>query len=190
MEQFDHSAEREQLAAPLRTFSRGKVPMLSDDLKSKIVEMIAEAVTPRERAVDVMNEIQEVHGWMSDEAMVDAAGLLGMSTLELDELATFYDFIYRRPVGKYVIHVCDSAMCWLDGQHRRVLDYVSARAKVPLGGTSADGLFTLLPVCCIGYCDRAPAMIVNKRVYGHLTPEKIDRILDKLAQANEYPQAE
>ncbi len=164
--------------------------MLPEELRTKFAAMIAGAESPREKAIDVMFEIQDIYGWMSDEAMQDVASLLGMSPLELDELATFYDFIYRSPVGKYVIHVCDSAMCWLDGQHQRVLDYISSRVNVPLGGTSPDGLFTLLPVCCIGYCDRAPAMMINKRVYGRLTPEKIDRILDKIIHENEYPERE
>lgn len=163
--------------------------MLPHELKQKLAGMIADAESPREMAVDVMSAIQEVYGWMNDDIMEEAAGLLGMSPLELDGLATFYDSIYRSPVGKYVIHVCDSVMCWLDG-HQRVIDYVSARANVPMGGTSPDGLFSLLPVCCIGYCDRAPAMMINRRVYGELTPEKIDRILDKLVQENELHQAE
>lgn len=160
--------------------------MLPEEAREKIVAMIAEAEAPREKAIDVMLEYQEHFGWMSDEAMEEAAGLLGMSPLELQELASFYDFIYRSPVGKYVIRVCDSAMCWMEG-HQRVIDYISARVHVPMGGTSADGLFTLLPVCCIGYCDRAPAMVINKRVYGRLTPEKIDRILDKLIAGDGFP---
>jgi NADH-quinone oxidoreductase subunit E len=163
--------------------------MLPEELKLKLRKTIVEAESPREKAIDVMFEIQEHYGWMSDEAMVDAAGLLGMTPLELDELATFYDYIYRSPVGKYVIKVCDSTICWMEG-HQRVIDYISARAGVPMGGTSADGLFTLLPVCCIGYCDRAPAMVINKRVYGNLTPEKIDRILDKLANESAFEESE
>jgi NADH-quinone oxidoreductase subunit E len=59
-----------------------------------------------------------------------------------------------------------------------------------MGGTSPDGLFTLLPVCCIGYCDRAPAMVINKRVYGKLTLEKINRILDKLAHEAAFEESE
>jgi len=163
--------------------------MLPDELKLKLRKMIAEAESPREKAVDVMFEIQELQGWMSDEAMAEAAVLLGMTPLELDELATFYDYIYRSPVGKYVIKVCDSTVCWLEG-HQRVIDCVSERAGVPMGGTSPDGLFTLLPVCCIGYCDRAPAMVINKQVYGKLTPEKIGRILDKLAHEAEFDESE
>ncbi len=163
--------------------------MLPDELKLKLRKMIAEAESPREKAIDVMFEIQELQGWMSDEAMVEAAVLLGMTPLELEELATFYDYIYRSPVGKYVIKVCDSTVCWLEG-HQRVIDHISARAGVAMGGTSPDGLFTLLPVCCIGYCDRAPAMVINKRVYGKLTMEKIDRILDKLAHEAAFEESE
>ena len=163
--------------------------MLPYELKLKLGEMIAGAESPREKAIDVMFEIQELQGWMSDEAMVEAAVLLEMTPLELEELATFYDFIYRSPVGKYVIKVCDSTVCWMDG-HQRVIDHISSRLGVPMGGTSPDGLFTILPVCCIGYCDRSPAMMVNKRVYGKLTPEKIDKILDKLAREAEFHESE
>jgi len=163
--------------------------MLPDELRLKLQEMIAGAESPREKAIDVMFEIQELQGWMSDQAMVEAAALLEMTPLELEELATFYDFIYRSPVGKYVIKVCDSTVCWMDG-HQRVIDHISSRLGVSMGGTSPDGLFTLLPVCCIGYCDRAPAMVVNKRVYGKLTQEKIGRILDKLAHKAEFDESE
>ena len=163
--------------------------MLPDELKFKLREMIAGAESPREKAIDVMFEIQELQGWMSDEAMVEAAELLGMTPLELEELATFYDYIYRSPVGKYVIKVCDSTVCWLEG-HQRVIDYISSRLGVPMGGTSADRLFTLLPVCCIGYCDRAPAMVINKRVFGNLTTEKIDRVLGQLAEKADFSGSE
>ncbi|MDR3566962.1 MAG: NADH-quinone oxidoreductase subunit NuoE [Syntrophobacteraceae bacterium] len=163
--------------------------MLPDELKVKLREVIAAAESPREKAIDVMFEIQELQGWMSDQAMVEAAELLGMTPLELEELATFYDYIYRSPVGKYVIKVCDSTVCWLEGR-RRVVDYIASRLAIPMGGTSADGLFTLLPVCCIGYCDRAPAMVINKRVFGNLTPEKIDRILSQLAKNADFSGSE
>lgn len=148
-------------------------------MKEVLSAGIAQAEHPREQAIDVMFAMQQHYGYMTDEAMREASELLGMTTLELEELATFYDFIYRKPVGKYVIHVCDSAICWMFG-HQSVMDYISAKLEVKLGGMSADGLFSLLPVCCIGYCDRAPAMLINRKVYGHLTPQKIDRILQKL----------
>lgn len=153
--------------------------MLSDELKESLVRRIANAEHPREQAVDVMLEIQKHHGYMCDEAMEEAAMLLGMTPLELEELATFYDHVYREPVGKYVIRVCDSTVCWMH-DHVSVIDHLTSRLHIGMGETTADGLFTMLPVCCLGYCDRAPAMMINQRIFGRLTPEKIDRVLQKL----------
>jgi len=154
--------------------------MLPDALKESLARKISEAEYAREKAIDVMYEIQEHFGYMSDEAVCEAAELLGVTPVELEEIATFYDFIFREPVGKYVIHICDSAMCWLNG-YESILDHLLSRLNIKMGETTADGLFTLLPVCCIGYCDRAPAMLINRKVYGNLTAEKIDAIFDKLA---------
>lgn len=153
--------------------------MLSDKISEELRGQVAAAEHPRELAVDVMFALQAQYGYLSDVALEEAAALLGMTTLEVEELATFYTFIYREPVGKYVIHVCDSVICWMDGSES-IRDYLCRKLAVNLGGTTADGLFTLLPVCCIGYCDRSPAMLINRKVYGPLTPEAIDVILEKL----------
>jgi NADH-quinone oxidoreductase subunit E len=155
--------------------------MLPKEIKERLEAEIRNVEHPRELAVDVMFAIQDHYGHLSDEALAEAASLLGMTPLELDELATFYTFTFREPVGRYVIHVCDSVVCWMNG-YESVKDYLSRKLNVGLGETTADGLFTLLPVCCIGYCDRSPAMLVNRRVYGSLTPEKIDEILVKCRQ--------
>jgi NADH-quinone oxidoreductase subunit E len=163
--------------------------MIPEELRNALVRKVAVAESPREQAIDVMFDLQDHYGYMTDEAMEEAAQLLGMTTLELEELATFYDFIYRSPVGKYVIHVCDSAICWMEG-HLRVIDHLCQRLRLTIGGTSPDGLFTLLPVCCIGYCDRAPAMMINKKVYGQLSREKIDRILDRLIEHSQFHESE
>ena len=153
--------------------------MLPEELKKTLVEKITHADHPREMVVDVMLALQDHHGFLSDDAVEAAAALLGMSPLEVEELATFYTFIYREPVGKYVIHVCDSVICCMDGVES-LKDYLCKKLDIAVGATTTDGLFTLLPVCCIGYCDLSPAMLINRKVYGHLTPEKIDEILEKL----------
>jgi NADH-quinone oxidoreductase subunit E len=153
--------------------------MLPKKLKKSLVEKITHADHPREMVVDVLLALQDHHGFLSDDAVEAAAALLGMSPLEVEELATFYTFIYREPVGEYVIHVCDSVICWMDG-YESLKDYLCKKLDVAVGATTADGLFTLLPACCIGYCDLSPAMLINRKVYGHLTPQKIDEILEKL----------
>jgi NADH-quinone oxidoreductase subunit E len=153
--------------------------MLPKNLKEELQDKIAAVDHPRELVVDVLFALQRHYGYVTDKAVEEAAQLLGMTPVEVDEVATFYTFVYRRPVGRYVIHVCDSVICWLEGG-QTLQKYLSQKLSIAPGQTTADGLFTLLPVCCIGYCDRAPAMLVNKKVYGPLTTKKIDRLLAEL----------
>jgi NADH-quinone oxidoreductase subunit E len=153
--------------------------MLPQELKASLQEMISSAEHPRELVVDVMLAFQDHYGYLSDEALEEAAMLLDMTPLEMEELATFYTFLYREPVGKYVIHVCDSIICWMDG-YESIRDYLSQKLGIEMGETTSDGLFTLLPVCCIGYCDRSPAILINRKVYGPLTIGKLDNILEEL----------
>ena len=153
--------------------------MIPKELRQSLIEHIDHVDHPRELAVDVMFAIQDYYGYLTDEGVEETAQLLKMSPLEVEQLATFYTFVYREPVGKYVIHVCDSVVCWMDG-YESIKNYLCQTLKIQAGETSPDGLFTLLPVCCVGYCDRSPALLINKKVYGNLTTEKIDGILEKL----------
>lgn len=153
--------------------------MLPTNLKQTLTQQIQAAEHPCELAIDVMMAIQDHYGHLSDEAMEEAAAIVGVDPLKLDELATFYTFLYREPVGKYVIHVCDSVLCWMDGAES-LADHLQRKLGVDLGETSQDGLFTLLPVCCIGYCDRSPAILINKQAYGPLTFDKLDEIIETL----------
>ena len=144
--------------------------MIPANLNNELKERIAHAVTPREAAVDVMKALQSHYGWLTDEAVGEAAELLGLSTLQVEELATFYEMIYRRPVGKKVIHVCDSISCWaLAGE--TLLEQLAARLGIRVGETTADGCFTLLPCCCLGNCTEAPTMMIGDTIYGRLTPQ-------------------
>ena len=153
--------------------------MLPAELKEKLKSQISGFDHKREVAIDVITAVQAHYGYLSDEAAREAAELLEMSTLEVDELATFYTFIYREPVGKYVIHICDSLICWMEGEENLVA-HLCRNLGIEMGQTTADGMFTLLPVCCIGYCDRAPAILVNRKVHGPLTIETLDALIDRL----------
>jgi len=153
--------------------------MLSKELLETLQSQIGKTEQPRELAVDIMLSLQQYYGYLSDEALEEGATLLGMTPLELEELATFYDFIYREPVGKFVIHVCDGVVCWMNG-YESVMDYLCKKLGIEPGETTKDGLFTILPTACIGYCDLSPAMLINGRPHGRLTAEKIDDILNRL----------
>jgi len=153
--------------------------MLPDELQAGLQKKIFEAEHPREMAVDVMVALQNFYGYLSDEALEEGAALLGMTPLEMEELATFYDFIYRQPVGRYVLHVCDGIVCWVNG-YGGIRDYLCEKLGIRVGETTPDGMFTILPTACLGYCDLSPAMLVNRRPYGPLNPEKVDSILEEL----------
>jgi len=158
--------------------------MLPEELDRSLSEMIAHADHAREMAVDVLYALQNHYGYLCDEAIEEAAGRLGMTPLEVDELATFYDFFYREPVGRYVIHVCDGVVCWMhrvDGVFRHLQNVLG----IEVGQTTPDGMFSILPTACIGDCQNAPGMLVNGKYYGRLTNEKIDSILARLREHGE-----
>jgi NADH-quinone oxidoreductase subunit E len=133
---------------------------------------------PMELVVDVLRAIQEQHGWVPDEGVELTAQILGTSALKVEEIATFYDKIFRQPVGKRVIHLCDSICCWTR-EAEAIFAYLQQKLGIAPGETTADGLFTLLPTCCLGACGEAPAMMIGLTTYGNLTPEKIDAILEQ-----------
>ena len=153
--------------------------MIPAELHEELQARIATAAHPREQAINIMYAVQNHYGYLTDEGLKEAADILGLTPLELEELATFYDFIYREPVGRFVIHVCDGVVCWMFHENS-VFDYLCQKLGVCAGAVTADGMFTVLPTVCIGCCDHAPAMLINGKFYGPLTPEKIDEILERL----------
>ena len=151
--------------------------MLTGDERREIEQELGCCTHGREACVEALKIIQRHRGWVSDE-LKGAAELLGMTADELDSVATFYPFIFRKPVGKHVILICDSVTCWVMG-YDNLLQHLSGRLKIGLGETTADGQFTLLPASCLGCCDRAPAMMIDEELYTDLTKEKIDALLDR-----------
>ena len=124
-------------------------------------------------AIDALKIVQNHRGWISDESLSAIAQLLGMSVEELDGIATFYNLIYREPVGERIILFCDSVSCWLmDGD--KVCDRIKTKLGVQYGETTVDNKFTLLPVTCLGDCDHAPAMMVGDELHHDLTPENVE----------------
>jgi NADH-quinone oxidoreductase subunit E len=155
--------------------------MLSADERQEIVALRArDPEHPGAASIDALLALQARRGWVSDEALEELAALLEISPHELDSVATFYNLIFRRPVGRHLILICDSISCWLTG-FETLRDHLTAKLGIPLGGTTPDGRFTLLTIPCLGACDRAPALMVGGELYGPLTPETIDALLARYA---------
>ena len=103
--------------------------------------------------------------------------LLGLGFAAVDGVATFYSLIFRQPVGRHVILVCDSSSCFLTG-YETLKQALVEKLGVDYGATTADGRFTLLPVCCLGACDGAPALMIDGETFGPVTPEDLSDLLE------------
>ncbi len=155
--------------------------MLNDDEIREIEAELAHYEQPQAATIEALKIVQKHRGWVSDEAVADIAEKLGSSPATVDAVATFYNLIYRRPVGRHVIHVCDSVSCWMLGQPR-ITEMLQQRLGVGYGQTTKDGRFTLLPICCLGTCDRAPAMMIGSDTHRDLETldvVKLDALLER-----------
>ncbi len=150
--------------------------MLSDEERREIEAEFPNFERKQAVSIDALRIVQKHRGWVSDEAIHDLAEILEMTPDELDGIATFYNLIFRQPVGRHVIMVCNSVSCWITG-YDRVREHLSSRLGIGLGETTADGRFTLLPIVCLGTCEHAPVMMVDNETYGDLDPARVDQIL-------------
>jgi NADH-quinone oxidoreductase subunit E len=150
--------------------------MLSDKERRLIEAEMSHHEQKRGAVSEALMILQESRGWVSPEAIRDVAEALGMTVEEVDGIATFYDLIYRSPVGRHVIMVCDSVSCWVTGEER-ISAHLQKALGVQAGETTADGMFTLLPVGCLGACDRGPALMVDGEIVEDITPERVDEII-------------
>jgi NADH-quinone oxidoreductase subunit E len=150
--------------------------VLTDAERLRIDEVVALYETRTAASVEAMRIVQDARGWVSDESLSDVAGYLGLSVSYLESLATFYSLIFRRPVGRHVIMVCDSVCCWMEGSDD-LMRLLADNLGIAAGETTGDGRFTLLPVVCLGACDRAPALLIDWQLHGPVTSDDLPSIL-------------
>lgn len=151
--------------------------MLNEEAVREIQELLEHNEYKRGASIEALKVVQKYDGWVSDEALSDVAQLLDMSVDELDNVATFYNLIFRRPVGKNVILICNSVSCWLNG-YDKVREQISSSLGIQLGETTPDDEFTLLPMVCLGDCDHAPVMMVGRNLHRNLSPDNVVEILE------------
>jgi NADH-quinone oxidoreductase subunit E len=125
----------------------------------------------------------EFDGWLSTEVMDYVASLLNIQPVEAYEVASFYSMFNLKPVGKCTIEVCRTSSCWLLGAED-VIHHIEKKLNIRDGGTTADGMFTLKTVECLGSCGTAPMLQCGAKYHENLTLEKVDALLDKLKSEN------
>lgn len=132
---------------------------------------------PRAASIEALKIVQKARGWVPDGAIHAIGEVLGIPASDVEGVATFYSQIFRVPVGRHVIRVCDSMTCFIGG-HQSVLDALRRHLGIEPGQTSDDGRFTLLPVCCLGNCDKAPALMVDEDTYGNVDAITVAKLLE------------
>ena len=150
--------------------------MLTAEERQEIATKLAEYPTRQAMSIESMLIVQRHRGWVSDESLKDLSELLGLSVADFDGVATFYNLIRRKPVGRHVALICDSVSCWIMGCDR-MRDHLCSTLGTPMGGTTADGRFTLLPIVCLGACDHAPAMMIDGTLYEDLDEQRIEEVV-------------
>jgi NADH-quinone oxidoreductase subunit E len=160
----------------------------SEEALAKAKELISRYPEGRQKSalLPLLHLAQsEFGGWLSPEAMDYVASLLQIKPIEVYEVATFYTMYNTHKVGKHLIEVCQTGPCWLRGADD-VVAHLEQRLNVKEGETTADGMFTLKTVECLGSCGTAPMLQCGADFYENLTPEKLDALVEKLKQVKEH----
>lgn len=150
---------------------------LSNEEKTEILDEINNYEDPRSSSIEALKIVQKYRGWISREAIFAIADLLKISESDLEEIATFYSQIFRQPVGRNIIKYCNSVVCYINGceKIKKTLEQV---LEIRVGGTTVDCRFTLLPICCLGNCDKSPTIMINDDVYFNVEPDMIINLLE------------
>jgi len=152
--------------------------MLTETERRELDDAVKHYPDKRGAAIDALLTIQRRRGWISDDSLLEIAQFLEITAEDLDSVATFYNLVFRKPVGRHVAFMCDSISCWIKGCDQ-VREQIKKLYDVDFGQTSSDGRLTLLPIACLGRCERAPAVMIDQDVYGDVTPETVEQIMEK-----------
>lgn len=155
--------------------AEGKI--LSEKERMEIEEIYKHFPLKSAACIEGLKVVQKHHRWVSDEALKELAVILEMSPDAVDSVATYYNLIFRRPVGRHVILVCNSVSCYIMG-YEEIIAFLRNKLAIEYGETTADDRFTLLSVPCLGDCDRAPVLMIGEDLHRNLTPEKLDKVLE------------
>jgi len=152
--------------------------MLTEEEINEIDDYIKEYPDNKAACIEALKVVQEKRRWISDENLKDIADYLNMTTDELESVATFYNLVFRKPVGRHVILICDSVSCFIMG-YSNILQYLTQKIGIKPGETTKDDRFTLLTIPCLGTCDHAPALMIDNDLHRDLSENKLDEILEK-----------
>ena len=159
--------------------------MISESTKARFAREVAKFPSDQKQSAVMacLSIVQQEQGWVSPESEQVVAEVLGMPVMAVHEVTTFYNMYNQKPVGKFKLNVCTNLPCQLRGG-AQALAHLEHKLGVNVGGTTADGMFTLQPSECQGACADAPVLLVNDRhMCSFMSHEKLDQLVDSLKKA-------
>jgi NADH-quinone oxidoreductase E subunit len=169
-----HTSER-------RLPERGEPFAFTPENRARLEEIAKRYPPERRRSalLPALYLVQRQQGYVSGHAMEHVAEAVGVTPAEVEDVVSYYAMFYSQPVGKYVLQVCRTLSCALNGAER-VTEALSAKLGIRPGETDSTGLFTLMEVECLGACDRAPVVMVNDDWHECLKPGDAAKLVDDL----------
>lgn len=154
-----------------------------DPIQKLVKDLAEQHGRDRSSLLPILQGILQKEKYLNEHSMIAVAKELDVPTSDVFGTATFYSFVETKPTGKYVIRICKTITCAMKGKNQ-ILFAIQEMLKLKLGDTTPDKQFTLLETNCLGWCHKAPAMMVNDEVYTELTPEKVRDILSGYMKTN------
>jgi NADH-quinone oxidoreductase subunit E len=154
-----------------------------DPIQLLIKDLADQYGRKRESLLPILQGVVERENYLSEQSMIEIAREVDIPASEIYGTATFYSFLETKPTGKYIIRVCKTITCAMKGKNQMMFA-IQDMLKIELGETTPDNRFSLLETNCLGWCHKAPAMLINNKVYTELTPEKVRDILSSYMKQN------
>ncbi|ELA08780.1 NADH dehydrogenase subunit E [Moraxella macacae 0408225] len=154
--------------------------ILTSDEIAGIHEYMHHYPQARAAVLDALKLVQKRNGWVNDAQVNAIANILHIDVTDVEGVATFFNRIYRSPVGRHVILICDSIACYLNG-YEALAESFKRELGIGFGQTTKDGRFTLLPICCLGNCDKGASVLIDEDTYGPVRPDEVAFLLEQYA---------
>lgn len=154
---------------------------LRDTYGAEIDSLLSRYANTRSAVLPLLYIAQDEYGHLTDAAIREVAALLDLPPTDVFEVVGFYTLLYNKPVGKWVLQVCDDVPCCFLGAEQ-IIAHMEQRLGIKVNDTTSDGVFTIQRVKCLADCDHAPLIQANLEYWRDLTPEKVDAMLTELRQ--------
>ncbi|WP_319501225.1 NADH-quinone oxidoreductase subunit NuoE [uncultured Draconibacterium sp.] len=155
-----------------------------DPIQTLVKNLAEKHGRSRESVLPILQGVVEQENYLSERSMIEIAREIDIPAADVYGTATFYSFLETKPTGKFIIRVCKTITCAMKGKNQ-ILFAIQDMLKISLGETTPDKQFTLLETNCLGWCHKAPAMLINDEIYTELTPEKVREILSAYMKVNQ-----